>query len=83
MSDESRREEHLDRLREAVDDKSEEARARAAGGLGRRPNKRGRTPSGRQAREDSLTSSERQPEQMSVRAKSSGHRKKSADKWNQ
>jgi hypothetical protein len=51
------------RLREAVDRKADEARARAD--------------------EDSLRAPERQPEQMSVRAKSSGHRKKTADKWNQ
>ena len=52
-----------ERLREAVDRKADEARARAE--------------------DNSLTSPERQPEQFSVRAKSSGHRKKTADKWNQ
>ena len=33
--------------------------------------------------EESLISDDRQPEQFSVRAKSSGHKKKTADKWNQ
>jgi hypothetical protein len=33
--------------------------------------------------EESLISDDRQPEQLSVRAKSSGHGKKTADKWNQ
>jgi hypothetical protein len=35
------------------------------------------------AEEDSLAAPERRPKQMSVRAKSSGHRKKTADKWKQ
>ena len=50
-------------MREAVERKTEEARARAE--------------------EDSLAGADRQPEQLSVRAKSSGHGKKTADKWNQ
>ena len=33
--------------------------------------------------EESLIADDRQPEQLSVRAKSSGHGKKTADKWNQ
>jgi hypothetical protein len=53
----------LQRLRDAVDRKSDEARARAE--------------------EDSLAAPDRTPEVMSVRAKSTGHRKKTADKWNQ
>ena len=52
-----------ERMREAVERKTEEARARAE--------------------EDSLAGADRQPEQLSVRAKSSGHGKKTADKWNQ
>jgi hypothetical protein len=52
-----------ERLREALDRKAEEARAKAEN--------------------NSLTTPERQPEQLSVRAKSSGHGKKTADKWNQ
>ena len=51
------------RLREAVDRKSEQARA--------------------QAEEASLTGPDRQQDQLSVRAKNSGHGKKTADKWNQ
>jgi hypothetical protein len=35
------------------------------------------------AEEESLEAAERPPEQMDVRAKSSGHKKKTADKWNQ
>jgi hypothetical protein len=35
------------------------------------------------AEEHSLIADERQPEQMSTRAKSSGHGKKTSDKWNQ
>jgi hypothetical protein len=35
------------------------------------------------AEEQSLISPEREPDQLSTRAKSSGHGKKTADKWNQ
>ena len=35
------------------------------------------------AEENQLDSPERPQEEKSVRAKSSGHRKKTADKWNQ
>jgi hypothetical protein len=56
-------EEQQRRLRQAVDRKSEEARA--------------------QAEEDSLVGTDRQQDQLSVRAKNSGHKKKTADKWNQ
>lgn len=51
------------RLREAVDRKAEEARAKAE--------------------EKSLIGPDRQQDQLSVRAKNSGHKKKTADKWNQ
>jgi hypothetical protein len=33
--------------------------------------------------EESLAGQDRNPEQLSPRAKSTGHRKKTADKWNQ
>ena len=33
--------------------------------------------------EDDMAADERQPDDLSVRAKSSGHGKKTADKWNQ
>ena len=56
-------EEQQRRMREAVDRKSEEARA--------------------QAEEESLVGTDRRQEQLSVRAKNSGHGKKTADKWNQ
>jgi hypothetical protein len=35
------------------------------------------------AQEHSLEAADRPPDEMSVRAKSSGHKKKTADKWNQ
>jgi hypothetical protein len=63
MSDEERREEQLDRMREAVDRKVEDARA--------------------EAEEHSLEAADRPQNEMSTRAKSSGHKKKTADKWNQ
>jgi hypothetical protein len=52
-----------EKMREALKEKEEEARARAE--------------------ENQLDSRERPQEEKSVRAKSSGHRKKTADKWNQ
>jgi hypothetical protein len=51
------------RLREAVERKAEQARARAE--------------------ERSRESAERPPEALDPRAKSSGHKTKTADKWNQ
>jgi hypothetical protein len=63
MTQKERKQAELDRLREAVDEKAEEAQARSE--------------------EESLAAPDRQPEQLSVRARSSGHRKKTADKWNQ
>jgi hypothetical protein len=57
------RQHQRERMREAVDRKAQEARARAE--------------------EHSLVADDRKPEQMSIRAKSSGHGKKTADKWNQ
>jgi hypothetical protein len=58
-----KREEQQQRLREALDQKAEEARVRAE--------------------EDSLVAPDRQQDQLSVRAKNAGHKKKTADKWNQ
>jgi hypothetical protein len=59
----NKHEEQQQRLRDAVDRKAEEARAKAE--------------------EDALAATDRQQEQMSVRAKNTGHKKKTADKWNQ
>jgi hypothetical protein len=56
-------EKQLERMRQALDQKAEEARARAE--------------------EHSLEEADRPPDVESVRAKSSGHKKKTADKWNQ
>lgn len=63
MAENERRDEQLERMRDAVDRKSEEAQA--------------------QAEEHSLEAANRPQEEMSVRAKSTGHKKKTADKWNQ
>jgi hypothetical protein len=57
----------LERMREAVDRKAQEA------------DEASRV----QAEENSLVSNDRQQDQLSVRAKNSGHGKKTADKWNQ
>jgi hypothetical protein len=62
--------EQQQRMREAIDRKSEEARAQAEEARA-------------QAEEDSLVGHDRQQDQLSVRAKNSGHGKKTADKWNQ
>jgi hypothetical protein len=59
----TKREEQLQRMREALDEKARESRVRAE--------------------EHSLEASDRPPDVESVRAKSSGHKKKTADKWNQ
>ena len=63
MTPEDGRERQQERMREAVDRKNEEARARSEA--------------------ESLVGHDRQQDQLSVRAKSSGHGKKTADKWNQ
>jgi hypothetical protein len=60
---ETQPDQQMERLRDAVDRKSEQARA--------------------QAEEESLIGTDRQQDQLSVRAKNSGHGKKTADKWNQ
>lgn len=58
-----KRERQLERMREALDRKDEDARARAE--------------------EHSIEEANRPPDVESVRAKNSGHKKKTADKWNQ
>jgi hypothetical protein len=57
------REEQLQRMREALDEKNEEARMRSE--------------------EHSIDAANRTQDVESPRAKSSGHKKKTADKWNQ
>jgi hypothetical protein len=59
----TRHEEESERMRQAVQRKSEEARARSE--------------------QESLAADDRPPETFSVRARSSGHKQKTADKWNQ
>jgi hypothetical protein len=54
---------NLERMRDAVDRKAEEARARAE--------------------EHSLIAADRPQDELSVRAKGSGDKKNTADKWNQ
>jgi hypothetical protein len=61
MADE--REQQRERMREALDEKNAEARARSE--------------------EHSIQEASRPPDVESPRAKSSGHGKKTADKWNQ
>jgi hypothetical protein len=59
----SPRDKQRERMLELLEEKREEARAKAE--------------------EEQLASAERPPDEMSVRAKSTGHKKKTADKWNQ
>ena len=61
MADE--RKEQLERMREALDEKDQEARARSE--------------------EQSIEAADRPPDVDDPRTKSSGHGKKTADKWNQ
>jgi hypothetical protein len=63
MADDQRRDQQRERMRDAVDRKSEEARA--------------------EAEQHSLVAADRPQDEMSVRAKNTGHKKKTADKWNQ
>jgi hypothetical protein len=63
MAEKERQRQDLERMRAALDQKAQEARARA--------------------KEEALAAADRPQEEQSVRAKSSGHRKKTADKWNQ
>jgi hypothetical protein len=57
------RKEQLERMREALDEKDAEARARSE--------------------EQSIEAADRPPDVDDPRTKSSGHGKKTADKWNQ
>lgn len=65
-----RREQQLERMREAVDRKAEAARAQAE-------------ETRVQAEEASLAGADRPQDELDARTKSSGHKKKTADKWNQ
>jgi hypothetical protein len=56
-------EKQMERMRQALDEKNREAKARAE--------------------EHSIEEANRPADVESVRAKSSGHKKKTADKWNQ
>jgi hypothetical protein len=62
--------EQSDRMRRAVERKEAEARERSQA-------------SRMEAEEASLEGHDRPQDEMSVRAKNSGHGKKTADKWNQ
>jgi hypothetical protein len=70
MAENEQQREQSERMREAVRRKSEDARERAE-------------ESRAQAEEHSLLGADRPQDEFSVRAKSSGHGKKTADKWNQ
>jgi hypothetical protein len=70
MTERDPSEEQSDRFRQAVERKGGEARERAEA-------------SRLQSEEASLIGDDRQQDQLSVRAKNSGHGKKTADKWNQ
>ena len=63
MARERDRTEQLEQMRDAVERKAEEARARAE--------------------EHSIEAADRPQDAESIRAKGSGHKKKTADKWNQ
>ena len=68
----------LERFRQAVEDKNEDARdASTAGGA---PQPRGATP---EREQPELHEHGRPQDTRDERAKSSGHGKKTADKWNQ
>ncbi len=60
---ENKHEQQIERMREAVDRKAEQARAAA--------------------QEQSIIASDRPQDEQSPRAKGTGHKKKTADKWNQ
>lgn len=66
----SRTDENLEQFRHAVERRAEESREESEA-------------SRMEAEQRRLNSAARQPEQGSVRAKNSGHGKKTADKWNQ
>jgi hypothetical protein len=81
MPDNNERERDLERFREAVDRKSEEARARSES-PGREPD-RSFDPDAVTGEERSLTERGRPQDVYSVRDKNVGKGKKTADKWNQ
>lgn len=70
MSPEDERARQSERMRHALERKQEQAREQAES-------------SRAQAEEDSLATAARPPDEFDIRAKSSGHGKKTADKWNQ
>jgi hypothetical protein len=70
MADREQQEEQQERFREALEDKQAQARAKAE-------------ESSAHAKEDQLLADDRTQDELSVRAKSTGHGKKTADKWNQ
>jgi hypothetical protein len=70
MSSNDERERQSDRFRQAIERKNQEAQERAEA-------------SRAEAEEGSLLASDRPQDEFDVRAKSSGHGKKTADKWNQ
>ena len=74
MADDEAKERQLDQMREAVDRKNEQARAGA--------DEQGRD-AAYEATEQSREDPSRQQDDYDVRAKNSGHGKKTADKWNQ
>ena len=78
MSEE--RDEQLQRMREALDRKSEEALRRSRQGGGAQEG--GQEP-GAAAPADPRIATDRQQDDLSARAKNAGHKKKTADKWNQ
>ena len=67
-------EKQRDRFREAVDKKNQEALERAHGEAAERS---------AEAHENQLYGTDETPDSASPRAKSTGHGKKTADKWNQ
>jgi hypothetical protein len=80
----SQEDENLRRMREALERKSEEARKRSRAPRAAPP----ATPDDPEetrirAHEESLISHDRPQDETDVRAKGTGHRKKTADKWNQ
>jgi hypothetical protein len=78
----SQEDENLRRMREALERKSEEARERSRAHRAA-PSKHDPEEPRIRAHEESLISHERPQDETDVRAKGTGHRKKTADKWNQ
>ena len=74
MADEEAKERQREGMREAVDRKTEQARAQSE--------QQGRD-AAFEAEQQSRETPDRQQDDLDVRAKNSGHGKKTADKWNQ